>query len=140
MVLDEVLNVENLIGSIQIQIQIQRYLFIVDFFMRYKKNKDAYSPPVNPGRINPTNIFACIRVGVPVARLGTVADKVAAYLHPAALQQPSGGHHRGWLRGGQPPLSSQWYNAGSRPCAEGVGRVVASDGQLEAKTSQTENQ
>ena len=28
--------------------------------------------------IDPTNIFACLRVGLPVAGVGTVEDKVAA--------------------------------------------------------------
>ena len=36
--------------------------------------------------------FACIRVGLPAARVGTVEDEVAAYLHPAAVQQACGGH------------------------------------------------
>ena len=32
-----------------------------------------------------------MRVGLPSVRGGTVADKVAGYLHPAALQWASGG-------------------------------------------------
>ena len=39
-----------------------------------------------------TNIFACIRVGLPAARVGTVEGKVATYLHPAGLQRASSGH------------------------------------------------
>ena len=37
-------------------------------------------------------MFSRYRVGLPVARVGTVEAKVAAYLHPVALQWASGGH------------------------------------------------
>ncbi len=57
----------------------------------------------------PTNIFVCIRVCLPAARVGTVEDEVATYLHSAALQRASGGHAGGWHRGGQPLLSRQKY-------------------------------
>ena len=45
----------------------------------------------------------------PAVRVGTVEAKVATQLHPAGLQQASGGHEVARHREGQPPLSSQWY-------------------------------
>ena len=66
----------------------------------------------------PTNIFVCIRVGLPAVRVGRVADKVAAYSHPAALWWPSGGHEG----------------------ATGVGRVAVSGDLLEANTTEVEQQ
>ena len=38
----------------------------------------------------PANIFTCCRAGLPAARVGIVEAKVAALLHPVALQWATG--------------------------------------------------
>ena len=68
-------------------------------------------------------------------RVGTVQAKVAAELHPAALQGVSGGHEG--VR--QPSLATQWHQAENQLCASEGGRVESSGWLLEARTTEAES-
>ena len=58
---------------------------------------------------NPTNIFMRCRVTLLAAGVGMVKDKVAAYLHPSALQRAPDSNEGAQHRGGQPPPATQWH-------------------------------
>ena len=51
--------------------------------------------------------------GLPAAKVGIVRAKVAAYLHPAALQLAWGRNEGARHRGRLPPIASQWHSAES---------------------------
>ena len=88
----------------------------------------------------PTNTFSSV-VTLPAARGDTVEAKVAAYLHPAALQWASGSHKG---------LSTEKAAIHEPPSGTGLEAMpvplekamcmVASNFQLEARSTEAENQ
>ena len=54
------------------------------------------------------------------------------------LRAAFGEHDGAQQRRGQPPLATQWHQAGSQLYATGVARVEASGQMLEARTIETE--
>ncbi len=86
------------------------------------------------------HIFMCCRVSLQAPRIGILEAKLAAYLHPVALQWAYGSNERVQHRGSISPPATQWPEVASWACATGGGSVEASGLLLEARTSDKERQ
>ena len=74
-----------------------------------KPEVDAYMGRGQSIFPNPTNVFTHCIVGLPVARIDIMEAKVAACLHPSALQLASGSNEGARHRGSQLPIATPWH-------------------------------